>query len=126
MSLSNESAQRLLVRARARQRLLVERDRRRRSRDVERQVLGNLRRIGARRVRLEVAGLGLQPDEALAQVAEIELGDLDLRLEQLEAAIAQVFDVRHGQIGLEQHAIAARDLGLGLARRLRPLARAPR
>ena len=55
------------------------------------------------------AGLFLERDEPLAQVAEVELRDLDLRLEQLEAAVAQILDVGHGQIRFEQHAIATRD-----------------
>ena len=64
---------------------------------------------------LKFAGLVLQADEPLAKVAEIELRDLDLRFEQLEAAIAQVLDVGHRQIGFEQHAVAAGDLGFGFA-----------
>ena len=68
-------------------------------------------RVGSRGVRLEGARLVLQPNEAFAQVVEIELGDLDLRLEQLETPVAQILYIGHGEIGLEQHAIATRALG---------------
>ncbi len=78
--------------------------------------VGNLRRVLPRRVGLVVARLVLERDETLAQVREVQLRHFDLALEQLEPAIAQVLDVRDGDVRREQRLVSARGL---LALRLR-------
>src|SRR5690606_25408442 len=58
--------------------------------------------------------------EAILELADVVLGDGDLRLEHLETVVAKRDDVLDREIGLEQHPIASRDLrfrGLGGGRR---------
>ena len=64
-------SQRFLIRARARERSLIDRDRRRRGERSRARFSGNWVRR-RRRIRLIGAGLFLEPDEALPEIAEIE------------------------------------------------------
>src|SRR5690606_4215527 len=109
---------RLLV-ARLTDRFTVAFDRRLRAFDLGGEFRRQLRRILAIAERLVAPRARLEPRKTILKLGDIYLGDRNLRLEHLEAVVAQRDDVVDREIGLEEHAIASRDLGsCGLRDRL--------